>query len=67
MPETMTVNKNDIKRFICGTKDICAHKEHFVNSRCFAPYAVRQSCRFVLRKDGKSWDQGSKFEEVLIK
>lgn len=55
------------KRFTCGSKDPCQYKDHNINCRCFAPYPVRQSCPSILRKDGKSWRDGSSEEEVLIK
>jgi len=55
----------EIKRFQCGSKEICTFKEHFVNQRCFAPYPVRQSCPHIRRKDGKTWKDGSVEEAVL--
>lgn len=53
------------KRFYCGTTNICPHKEHYVNNRCFASYAVRQSCPNIIRKDNKTQREGSKEETVL--
>lgn len=49
--QTVTVGfkprNNDVKRFYCGTKDVCAFKEAWVNNRCFAPYPVRATCRYL--------------------
>jgi hypothetical protein len=60
-------NKDILKRFYCGTKDICFYKEHYVNNRCFADYIIRQCCPNIIRADGKTWKDGSKEEAVLIK
>jgi len=61
------VNNESVKRYFCGTKDLCSHKDTFVNNRCFASYAIRQSCPNIIRKDNKTWRQGSKEEEALCK
>lgn len=53
------------KKFMCGTKDNCAHKNNYINNRCFAPYVVRQSCPYLIRNDKKTWRAGSKEEEAL--
>lgn len=57
----------EIKKFFCGTGDICPHKEHFVNNRCFASYAVRQTCLYIIRVDNKTRIKGSKEEDVLCR
>jgi len=59
--------KDKPKRFFCGSKDQCNFKDHYINSRCFAPYTVRQSCPNILRADNKTWREGSKEEMVLSK
>lgn len=53
------------KKFFCSHEEPCQYKDHFINSRCFAPYAIRQSCPNIIRRDNKSWNQGSKEESVL--
>jgi len=59
---------DNIKHFYCCVNDLCSFKNEWAtNSRCFAPYAVRSSCPNVMRKDGKSWKQGSKENEELVK
>ena len=55
------------KKCYCGTKDVCSFKQNFVNMRCFAPYAVRQTCRYVVRDDKKTWAEGSTVEGVWFK
>jgi len=62
MPEV-----KEVKRFFCGSSEVCAFKEGYINNRCFASYAVRQSCPRIIRSDGRTWIQGSKEEEVLMK
>jgi hypothetical protein len=57
----------EVKRFFCGSNEVCVFKESFINNRCFAIYSVRQSCPRIIRKDGLNWLQGSKEEEVLVK
>lgn len=59
--------KGKVRKFYCGVPDICMFKEHFVNNRCFAPYCVRQTCRYIVRKDQKTWAGGSKETEVHVK
>jgi hypothetical protein len=56
---------DELKRFFCGTKEICYFKEHYINSRCFANYRIRQTCPNILRKDRLTQAQGSKEEDVL--
>jgi hypothetical protein len=55
------------KKFYCGTKEICAFKEAYINNRCFAVYQIRQSCPNILRVDNKTQRQGSTEEAVLTK
>ena len=40
-----------VKRFYCDTKDVCYFKQHYINQRCFAPYVVRASCRYLASKE----------------
>lgn len=61
------VNERGIpKRFTCATKETCQFKQHYVNNRCFADYAIRQSCPSIKRADGLSQRQGSKIEEIKV-
>lgn len=55
------------KKFYCGTKEICGFKDHYINSRCFADYPIRQSCPNILREDNKTQRQGSTEEAVLTR
>ena len=49
---------------MCGMGDVCAFKHHYINQRCFAQFAVRQSCPHIVRHDGSSWAEGSKCERI---
>ena len=40
-----------VKKFYCNTKDLCSHKQEWINQRCFAPYIIRTSCRYLADKD----------------
>lgn len=53
-----------VKKFVCGTRDICAFKNHYVNNRCFASYPARQCCPHIVRADGKTMLEGSKQERL---
>jgi hypothetical protein len=65
---TIAIRRTEPKRFYCGTNDLCMHKHEWVpNKRCFADYVIRCTCRYVIRKDGKSWAQGSTEQEELEK
>lgn len=53
-------HRQELKRFYCLTKNLCNFKYEFIpNQRCFAPYTIRISCRYLKRRDGRSWEQGS--------
>lgn len=56
---------DDVKKFYCGTSNICKFKEHYINNRCFAPYVIRQSCLYIVRTNGKTKQQGSNIRGVL--
>lgn len=57
-----------LKRFYCGTKDLCTFKNEWAsNKRCFAPYPVRSSCPNLVRKDGRTWREGSKENDELVR
>lgn len=62
----MAEEQKELKRFSCCNKDACNWKQHYVNQRCFAPYAIRQTCPSVMRKDGKAWFEGSREDEVKV-
>jgi len=55
------------KKYYCGTRDCCQFKQHYINNRCFAQYAIRQSCPSLIRADHKTILQGSKEEKPLTK
>lgn len=59
--------EKETKKFFCGTKDVCSNKDHYVNNRCFAGYTIRQSCPNIIRKDNKTWKDGSKEETAQCK
>ena len=40
-----------IKKFYCTTHDLCYFKQEWINQRCFAPYVVRASCRYLADKN----------------
>lgn len=61
------MEEKEVKHFYCGSKDECFYKQHYVNKRCFAPYVIRQSCRYILRADNKTVAEGSKEGNVLYK
>lgn len=57
-----------LKRFYCCSKDLCAWKNEWANNdRCFANYIIRSACPNIMRRDGKSWRQGSKENEEFFK
>jgi len=60
--------EGQIKHFYCCTNDLCAFRNEWAsNNRCFATYPVRSSCPNVMRKDGKSWKQGSEEKDEHYK
>lgn len=60
---TDTSQEKKTKKFYCMGNAVCSFKQSWVNDRCFATYPVRSSCRYIKRKDGKSWALGSKERE----
>jgi len=48
---TVEVHFGKIKKFYCTTKDLCFYKQEWVNQRCFAPYTVRSTCRYLADKE----------------
>lgn len=63
------MDDNLVKKCYCGDKAItnCQYKQHYVNNRCFAPYAVRQTCRYIIREDRRTLAEGSQAEGVWFK
>ncbi len=41
----------ELKKFYCTVKDLCYFKQEFVNQRCFAPYVIRATCRYLANKE----------------
>ena len=48
---TIGIHNPNIKKFYCTTNDLCAFKQEWVNKRCFAPYTVRSTCRYLANKE----------------
>ena len=47
---TIEIGIGKIKKFYCNTKDLCSYKQEWINQRCFAPYTIRASCRYLADK-----------------
>lgn len=53
-----------LQTYQCESKDTCDFKRS--GMRCGAKYRVRQSCRYIVREDGKSWSTGSRLENAKV-
>jgi len=49
--ERTTIIGYKVKKFYCTVKDLCYYKQEWINQRCFAPYVVRVSCRYLASKE----------------